>query len=284
MLVGKGGYAILDLKHVGNSGTISGVFFYAKKLCGTGKTVVILNPSTGKEGYPASTGTVSASTVIFYYFVGSTQKKVTIGSNDSVAITTVTPSGGASDISDLGDVEITSPSNGQVLKYNSTTEKWENSDESGGASDISDLGDVTITSPSNGQVLKYNSDTEKWENSDESGGAVATALLLTNALSFTWDSTSKSWSASLTDEQVAQIGGIDNIKLVTCQVPTDENSGKATLQLRMLNGMGDCVTNIRPFGAGYIAQGKYYMYGYISQVSQNTYSLVVEPYALTQPS
>lgn len=129
MLVGKGGYAILDLKHVGNSGTISGVFNYAKKLCGTGKTVVILNPSTGKEGYPASTGTVGASNVVFYYFVGSTQKKVTIGSNDSVSIVTVAPSGGASDISDLDDVAITSPSNGQVLKYNSSTHKWQNADE-----------------------------------------------------------------------------------------------------------------------------------------------------------
>lgn len=43
-----------------------------------------------------------------------------------------TPTGGASAINDLTDVNITTPSNGQVLKYNSTSSKWENSNESGG--------------------------------------------------------------------------------------------------------------------------------------------------------
>ena len=41
---------------------------------------------------------------------------------------------------------------------------------SGGASALNDLSDVTLASPSNGQVLKYNSTTGKWENADESGG------------------------------------------------------------------------------------------------------------------
>lgn len=41
---------------------------------------------------------------------------------------------------------------------------------SGGASALNDLTDVTLASPSNGQVLKYNSTTGKWENADESGG------------------------------------------------------------------------------------------------------------------
>lgn len=36
--------------------------------------------------------------------------------------------GGASDLSDLDDVAISSVSNDQILRYNSTTEKWENED------------------------------------------------------------------------------------------------------------------------------------------------------------
>ena len=39
---------------------------------------------------------------------------------------------GDSALDDLTDVEITNPSNGQVLQYNSTTEKWENKSGGGG--------------------------------------------------------------------------------------------------------------------------------------------------------
>lgn len=41
----------------------------------------------------------------------------------------------------------------------------------GGASSISELSDVAISSLSNGQVLKYNTTTQKWENANESGGS-----------------------------------------------------------------------------------------------------------------
>lgn len=36
-------------------------------------------------------------------------------------------------LDDIGDVEITSPTTGQVLKYNATTQKWENGADTGGA-------------------------------------------------------------------------------------------------------------------------------------------------------
>ena len=39
--------------------------------------------------------------------------------------------GGASNLSDLSDVELTNLSNGQILQYNSTSEKWENTDNQG---------------------------------------------------------------------------------------------------------------------------------------------------------
>lgn len=120
--------------------------------------------------------------------------------------------GGASDLSDLGDVDLTSPSDGQVLTYDAETGKWVNAEggsasvdelgdigdvdldniedgqtivwdaenskwinatPSGGASDLDDLGDVEITTPSDGQVLKYNSTTEKWENGSGGGGGDA---------------------------------------------------------------------------------------------------------------
>ncbi len=80
------------------------------------------------------------------------------------------PSGGASDLDDLDDVVISSASNGQVLKYNSTSQKWENANESGGASDLDDLDDVTITTPTDGQALLYDATNQIWKNGSVSGG------------------------------------------------------------------------------------------------------------------
>lgn len=45
-------------------------------------------------------------------------------------------SGGTSALDDLTDVDIATPSDGQVLSYNSTSGKWENSNSSGGYFDI----------------------------------------------------------------------------------------------------------------------------------------------------
>lgn len=47
---------------------------------------------------------------------------------------------------------------------------------SGGASALVDLSDVDISNPSNGQVLKYNSTTQKWENGTSGGGRTLTSL------------------------------------------------------------------------------------------------------------
>lgn len=62
-------------------------------------------------------------------------------------------------LSELNDVEITSPSSGQVIKYNGT--KWINGTVTATVA-LDDLTDVTITTPSSGQVIKYNGTT--WVN------------------------------------------------------------------------------------------------------------------------
>ena len=57
------------------------------------------------------------------------------------------------------DVDISSAASGQILTYNSTSQKWENATPT-----ISINTDVDISSPADGQMLKYNSTTQKWEN------------------------------------------------------------------------------------------------------------------------
>ena len=63
---------------------------------------------------------------------------------------------GAEELSDLIDVNLTSLTNGQVLKYNGT--EWVNAADNAGTSisSINDINDVTVTSVANGQVLQWN--------------------------------------------------------------------------------------------------------------------------------
>ena len=99
--------------------------------------------------------------------------------------------GGASSMATLTDVVLTSLANGQILKYDLTSQKWVNVNESGGASSIDTLTDVVLTSLSDGQILKYDATNQKWINANESGGgsggdlAPQTVVLLASA----WDTT-----------------------------------------------------------------------------------------------
>lgn len=43
---------------------------------------------------------------------------------------------------------------------------------------INDIGDVLITSPTNGQVLKYNATTQKWENGQDTGGLLPHLIII----------------------------------------------------------------------------------------------------------
>lgn len=73
------------------------------------------------------------------------------------------------DLNDLSDVTLTSPSSGQILKFDGS--KWVNGNGGGGgASALSDLTDVSISSEQNNQVLTYDSNSGKWVNANPTGG------------------------------------------------------------------------------------------------------------------
>ena len=70
--------------------------------------------------------------------------------------------GGSSTFAGLSDVDFDNLQNGQVPKYNSTSGKWENANPTGGVSELSDLDDVSVTTPSDGDILEY--DDGDWVN------------------------------------------------------------------------------------------------------------------------
>ena len=52
---------------------------------------------------------------------------------------------GASVLEDLTDISLNNLTNGQILKYNTTTQKWENSNESGEIPDVQLFETLTYT-------------------------------------------------------------------------------------------------------------------------------------------
>ena len=61
------------------------------------------------------------------------------------AINEITDKSGATELNGLSDVNVSSPTNGQVLSYNSTTEKWENKAGGGGGSSATFLSQTLTT-------------------------------------------------------------------------------------------------------------------------------------------
>ena len=66
-----------------------------------------------------------------------------------------------SNISSLSDVHLTSITNNNILKYDSTSSKWINTSDS---DTLSSLGDCSITTPLNNQSIIYDSTLTKWLN------------------------------------------------------------------------------------------------------------------------
>jgi len=69
----------------------------------------------------------------------------------------------------LANVELDSPSDGQVLVYDEAAEVWKNelvAGAGGGAVDLDGLNDVELANPADNQVLTYNQGLSKWENKE----------------------------------------------------------------------------------------------------------------------
>ena len=109
--------------------------------------------------------------------------------------------GGSSTFAGLDDVSFSNLENGQVPKYNSTTQKWENANGSGGGTvtdvevdgvsvvnqqgvaeitmpsvpnRLSDLSDIDLSNIQNGQIIKWDATNNKWVNANENGHTYST--------------------------------------------------------------------------------------------------------------
>ena len=69
---------------------------------------------------------------------------------------------GASTLSDLTDVTLTTPTTDQVLSYDGA--KWVNANSPSGSSTLANLTDVAISTPINNQTLEFDAVSGKWQN------------------------------------------------------------------------------------------------------------------------
>ena len=111
-----------------------------------GQTITI-NTTTGAIAVPTATAAALG-------LVKVDGTSITIDQNGVI-------SSAGGNLSNLGDVAITSLANGQVLIWNQTNQKWQNGTIAGA---LSALSDVTITSATDGQILAYDSIAGKWVN------------------------------------------------------------------------------------------------------------------------
>ena len=125
-----------------------------------------------QAGDPATTKKTSITNLGTYIATGievaslSTTDKHIVG-----AINEAAQSGGATELNELSDVTLTSPSAGQALVYDGTNSRWVNGNIETGAAELDDLTDVDLTTPSDGQVLIYDGTNDKWVNGNSSAGA-----------------------------------------------------------------------------------------------------------------
>lgn len=95
-----------------------------------------------------------------------TDGDILVYSSDLMAWENVPQTVGATTLNGLDDVNTIGVTGGMVLMYNSYTSEW-NADLVDYPDSLDDLTDVLITTPSNGQVLKYNG--SAWVNGTDSG-------------------------------------------------------------------------------------------------------------------
>lgn len=104
-------------------------------------------------------------------------------------------------LNDLTDVDLTTPTDGQILKYDAVNQEWINANENPGVTELSGLTDVdvTTTTPTNGQGLVYNSTSEKWENANVLASASVSTLTdvnltnLKNGQVLKYDTSTQKW-------------------------------------------------------------------------------------------
>ena len=135
--------------------------------------------------------------------------------------------GGSSTLAGLNDVNISSPSTGQALIYNSTTQKWVNGAGGGGSSTFAGLNDVDVAGVADKDIARYNSTTQKWEkSSDLTDLELAVSQISASTLGITNGHT-------ILDSNGTAMAQEDDLQFASGYVEDDSGNGK-TVYIEMI--------------------------------------------------
>ena len=160
------------------------------------------------------TATTLSDTDVLPIVQGASSSRVT----KKVSISVLKTIGGETALADLNDVQFSSLSDGQIIKYDSDLGKWINTENSSGASSLEDLTDVSISSPTDGQVLKYDSNSDTWYNGiDESVSSLEDLTDIsisspTNGQVLKYDSGNEVWYNG-TDESASTLEDLTDVSI-----------------------------------------------------------------------
>ena len=127
-------------------------------------------------------------------------------------------------VSSLTDVTLNTLTDGQILAYDSTAQKWKNTSSApGGATTLTGLTDVTITNPAQGESLTYDATNSKWINTATSPGGATTLNGLTDVTivspsqgeALTYNSTSHEWTNTSIPTGATTLNGLTDVTLTT---------------------------------------------------------------------
>lgn len=164
-------------------------------------------------------------------------------------------SGGATSLSGLSDVTITSATNGQVILYDSANSVWKNSNLPTGSSTLDGLTDVTISSPTDGQALIYDSNSGEWTNGAGGGGSSTlsgltdvTITSAANGQALLYDSVNSIWINGNVGSGSSTLDGLTDVTITSVtdgQILTYDSSNNkwknaaASSGVTTLNGLSD---------------------------------------------
>lgn len=129
-------------------------------------------------------------------------------------------SGGATSLNQLTDVNITSPSDDQVLTYDNGD--WINKAVPSPTvpDDLNDLDDVNISIPTDGQIFKYNGTSSEWENANM-------PTIPDSADDISYDNTTSGLTADDVQEALDEIDG--NVDTLSGKVYKTDDSTETTI-------------------------------------------------------
>ena len=140
----------------------------------TGLDYLVYIAFDGGAGY--FQGTYTDNVANTFRFTSGTFTGTLPGANDNVEVTiTPTATSSIAALNDIGDVSTPSPSNNDVLTFNSTLSEWEA--QAASVASLNDIGDVSTPAPSNNQVLTWTGTQWEAQNPSATGGGGGVSIV-----------------------------------------------------------------------------------------------------------